>query len=497
VETCDAAQGCLTGTDPCFGLLCDEAKDSCEGDPNFVVDTSSAELSISGGDGDEALDNCEQGLMNFGVTNTGLGELTNVRIISVTPVSHPETIITTGFPQTIAPTLAEDAVGVGSFDFVAGGLSFNETLVFQVEVAADEVAESKLYDLTVDRVEKDFAFYPSVTWDFETGFDDWTTLQGTFDPSSPGGADGSSGFVASSAHLDNQCDHVRSPVMILDATSTLSMWTNFDIEPYRWPNPTANDRANIGVYEVSSESRTVISPDGGRLYVLDPDAGGTCGTQGQGGWNDARPTWESSNWSQGALNSAVHAGKPIQLDIRYGTDAFYAYEGFWFDKVTVTNVETLGPDTSPDSCIVSCNLDADCDDGDACNGLETCGGSGSCEPGTPPVCSDGNLCTDDSCDSVSGCVYTNNTAACDDGDACTTTDACSSGVCVGGTALTCEDGNVCTDDSCDSVSGCVYANNTAACDDGDACTTTDACWCLCRRNCSDLRRWQCLYRRFL
>jgi hypothetical protein len=49
-------------------------------------------------------------------------------------------------------------------------------------------------------------------------------------------------------------------------------------------------------------------------------------------------------------------------------------------------------------------VDGDCDDGDACNGTETCL-AGVCQPGTPLVCDDGNACTDDTCDPMLGCQY--------------------------------------------------------------------------------------------
>ena len=132
-----------------------------------------------------------------------------------------------------------------------------------------------------------------------------------------------------------------------------------------------------------------------------------------------------------------------------------------------------------DSCdpvlgCVNANNTASCDDGDACTTNDTCAG-GACVGGAPPNCDDGNVCTDDSCDSVMGCVNTNNTASCDDGDACTTNDTCAGGSCVGGAPPNCDDGNICTDDSCDSVLGCVNANNTDPCDDGQYCTQTDAC----------------------
>ena len=50
---------------------------------------------------------------------------------------------------------------------------------------------------------------------------------------------------------------------------------------------------------------------------------------------------------------------------------------------------------------------------------------------TPITCNDNNPCTNDSCDSVSGCVFSNNTNACDDGNNCTAGDACSGGACTG------------------------------------------------------------------
>ena len=57
-----------------------------------------------------------------------------------------------------------------------------------------------------------------------------------------------------------------------------------------------------------------------------------------------------------------------------------------------------------------CTSDAECDDGDACNGAETCVG-GSCQAGTPPPCQNGDGCCPDGCDSgndddcaAGGCV---------------------------------------------------------------------------------------------
>ncbi|HJX05271.1 MAG TPA: lamin tail domain-containing protein [Candidatus Nanoarchaeia archaeon] len=49
-------------------------------------------------------------------------------------------------------------------------------------------------------------------------------------------------------------------------------------------------------------------------------------------------------------------------------------------------------------------------------------------------CNDNNACTDEACDFVLGCVYSNNQDPCNDGNPNTLSDACSSGVCNGGTS---------------------------------------------------------------
>jgi hypothetical protein len=115
-----------------------------------------------------------------------------------------------------------------------------------------------------------------------------------------------------------------------------------------------------------------------------------------------------------------------------------------------------------------------CEDGNACTTNDTCQG-GACQPGQPLKCNDSNTCTDDSCDPQEGCVHAPNMQACNDGDACTLADACTDGVCQGGSILDCEDNNPCTDDSCDSDAGCLNVPNQNACEDGNACTENDTC----------------------
>ena len=58
-----------------------------------------------------------------------------------------------------------------------------------------------------------------------------------------------------------------------------------------------------------------------------------------------------------------------------------------------------------------CQVNSDCNDNNACNGLETCDtGSGNCIPGTPVVCDDGQQCTLNQCDPGTGsCSFPPNT----------------------------------------------------------------------------------------
>lgn len=116
-----------------------------------------------------------------------------------------------------------------------------------------------------------------------------------------------------------------------------------------------------------------------------------------------------------------------------------------------------------------------CDDGDPCNGVESCDPVTGCKPGGGGSCDDGNPCTDDTCDGDEGCLHVANEGACSDGNLCTSGDHCSAGACVSNGTLECQDDNPCTEDSCDSLQGCVTTLSSAPCDDGDLCTIGDHC----------------------
>ncbi|MBI5490070.1 MAG: putative metal-binding motif-containing protein [Deltaproteobacteria bacterium] len=131
-------------------------------------------------------------------------------------------------------------------------------------------------------------------------------------------------------------------------------------------------------------------------------------------------------------------------------------------------------------CVVPppCGSDAECDDGNRCNGVETCGGDLGCEDGTPVDCRDAVDCTDDVCEPASGaCSHPPDDARCDDGNACNGAETCDAVAgCRSGTPLDCSDGVDCTEDSCSALTGaCSHAANDSRCDDRVYCNGPERC----------------------
>ena len=129
-----------------------------------------------------------------------------------------------------------------------------------------------------------------------------------------------------------------------------------------------------------------------------------------------------------------------------------------------------------------CVTDADCSDGDACNGIEVCV-SGTCQPGTPVVCTALDQChAIGTCDPASGACSNPAVAdgtACNDGLFCNVGETCSAGVCGGGFPRDCSSlTGQCSTGVCNEGAGSCQAqptNEGLACDDGEACTTGDVC----------------------
>jgi len=77
-----------------------------------------------------------------------------------------------------------------------------------------------------------------------------------------------------------------------------------------------------------------------------------------------------------------------------------------------------------------CSTNSECDDGNLCNGIETCDTvSGNCVSGTPHVCpSDGNACNGpEFCNFVTNQCESSNQSPCSDGNTCNGLETCTAG----------------------------------------------------------------------
>ncbi len=167
-----------------------------------------------------------------------------------------------------------------------------------------------------------------------------------------------------------------------------------------------------------------------------------------------------------------------------------------------------------DAGVVRCTADADCSDGNPCNGIELCSPDG-CLPGTMLDCDDGIACTVDSCDpelecqhvaddtactravggtcsaTLGGCQYPIcDTTTCVPERECQTAQCSPSGTCIysslctdaqeccGGECIArCRSDNPCLPSVCNPVLGACapMANDALVCSDGSACTHGDHC----------------------
>jgi trimeric autotransporter adhesin len=366
----------------CFGLSSACVTATPAPGPNLAI-RPTITVTIVGGDGDDFVDNCEAATINFQVDNIGAVPLTNVRLVSVTPITHPTTIVTTPLPAPIAATLADCAAGNGAVTVTPQGMTFNQSSQFMLAVTSDELSPAtRTQIVTVTNVESDYVNSATRTFNFDTDFDSWVVQQGTWTRAA-GGAGGTPFHLSSSENLAFQCDVIRSPLVRLAANSTLTLQNNFQIEPTD-PTNGPYDRVNVGVLDQLLGTRTVISPSSGTTYTV-PQAPtplyAECQLGGQAGWNATSPgypAFAASNWTSAALNpGGVFTGRRAQLEIRYGTDFGLHLEGFDFDQVTLTNVDVQGPDTQNNTCAAQAA---------EANGITVdAGGNGVLQPNEAPV----------------------------------------------------------------------------------------------------------------
>jgi hypothetical protein len=135
-------------------------------------------------------------------------------------------------------------------------------------------------------------------------------------------------------------------------------------------------------------------------------------------------------------------------------------------------------DEGADTCDVGAAPDGtDCDNGLWCDGADQCV-SGTCESGPGPCTGGDGICSFATCDEIAGTCDTTmapDGTSCDDGDPCNGSDACVSGTCALDPHRPCDDRNACTVDTCgpDGMGG-ITCGHTAE-STGTACTDLDAC----------------------
>jgi endonuclease/exonuclease/phosphatase family metal-dependent hydrolase len=124
-----------------------------------------------------------------------------------------------------------------------------------------------------------------------------------------------------------------------------------------------------------------------------------------------------------------------------------------------------------------CGSDPECDDGVFCNGAETCVAN-ACQPGTPIDCNDNVACTNDSCnEGTDSCDNVTDDTNCDNGQFCDGAETCHATLgCQNGTAVDCNDNVSCTNDSCNEVTNsCDNVTDDTNCDNGQFCDGAETC----------------------
>ncbi len=129
---------------------------------------------------------------------------------------------------------------------------------------------------------------------------------------------------------------------------------------------------------------------------------------------------------------------------------------------------------------IGCTVDADCDDGLFCNGVETCDvGSGTCNAGTAPTCDNGLFCDGvESCNEGTDSCDPGTPPACDDGLFCNGEETCNEGTdsCDAGTAPSCDNGQFCDGvETCNEGTDSCDAGTPPACDNGQFCDGVETC----------------------
>ena len=115
-----------------------------------------------------------------------------------------------------------------------------------------------------------------------------------------------------------------------------------------------------------------------------------------------------------------------------------------------------------------------CNDGLFCTQFDTCDANLDCQYSLNS-CNPGQTCNEDTntCDSLPD--YCTTAAECDNGNACDGAETCISNACVAGTALNVDDSIGCTVDTCNPLTGAVHTPSNNLCDDNLFCNGVEIC----------------------
>ncbi|MHC5111541.1 MAG: hypothetical protein ACYTHJ_16865 [Planctomycetota bacterium] len=145
------------------------------------------------------------------------------------------------------------------------------------------------------------------------------------------------------------------------------------------------------------------------------------------------------------------------------------------DDMIDCTVDSCDPETG--ECTYD-PMDSSCDDGNECNGLEFCDPVFGCQEREPVDCDDGIPCTVDSCDEEAGeCVNMPDDTLCDNQVFCDGMETCDAQEgCIDGPDPACDDGVECTTDACDvQTDACTYTPDDSACNNGTYCDGEETC----------------------
>jgi hypothetical protein len=306
--------------------------------------------SITGGDSDPYMDNCESATISVTIQNIGTSVAQDV-LVNITS-SNPFYSITTNMPVNIG-NIPYGQTKQLSFNVDIGKgtakASCMQTGVFNISVQAtgqSPAAEDSFSFLNeVDMVEgtKTYAFEPS------TGLEGWQVQSGTWALSSARVNPGTSTrSLHSSQYSDNQCDVLISPEFEATSSSQLIIPNWYAIEPQGsgyW-----YDRANVHI--ITGSTRTLISPSSGKLYQSGNfyDWGTTCNIGAEAGWSG---NTTGNSWGNSVFNLSSFAGQKFKAEIRYMTDTATNDEGVYVDDIQLVNVKYQSCDTKPDDCSAS------------------------------------------------------------------------------------------------------------------------------------------------